>query len=472
MPAVTERIRDAIHRHGMISPRDAVLAAVSGGPDSVFMLHVLAGLQDELGFELKVAHLDHQFRGDESAADAEFVEDLAARLGLPCFTDREDVPRFLLSNAMSKQEAARMIRYRFLVKTSKLEYCQRIAFGHNADDQSETVLMRILRGAGPQGLAGIPPKRGGVIIRPILNIWRSEIMTYLDERDLDYRTDSSNLGTDYTRNRVRHELLPVLETYNPSIGRSLVNLGAVMTGVADHYDRLTDDALLRVVKSATMGQMALDSGTFAGYDVSLRRSVVRRVVGDLRPDLTALAFRHVESVLTLAARGEVGGAAELPGGVRVRLDHGNIVFSQGDGPPKIPTTELPVPGSAAFPEARLEIRSLVVPREDLGKMEFAPESDTVYFDFDELSQPLTVRPRRGGDRFRPFGMEGTRTLKEFFIDEKIAWSFREAVPLICNDECILWVVGMRRADAAPVTEKTKRVLTISVHSAEAETEDR
>ncbi len=472
MPNVTERIRNSIRRHRMISVRDAVLAAVSGGPDSVFMLHVLAGLQKEFGFELKVAHLDHQFRGDESAADAEFVEDLAARLGLPCFTDREDVPQFLLSNAMSKQEAARMLRYRFLVKTSKLEYCQRIAFGHHADDQSETVLMRILRGAGPDGLAGIPPKRDGIIIRPILDIRRSEIMTYLDERDLDYRTDSSNLGTDYTRNRVRHELLPVLETYNPNISRSLVNLGTMMSSVAAHYDHLTDDALLRVVKNTTIGQIALDSGTFGGYDESLRRSIVRRVVADLRPDLTALPFLHVENVLNLALRGEIGTGVELPGRIQVRLDHSGIIFQEGDGLPKLPTAELPVPGSVVFQDARLEILSRITPWEELGATVSSTDHDTAYFDLDQLSLPLTVRARRKGDRFHPFGMEGTKTLKEFFIDEKIAWSFRDEVPLICDDSGILWVVGMRRARAAPVTEKTKRVLTISVHSTEAEAEDR
>ncbi len=472
MPDVVQRIRDTIRRHGMICVRDAVLAAVSGGPDSVFMLHVLAGLQEELGFELKVAHLDHQFRGDESAADAEFVKDLAAKLGLPCFTDREDVPRFLLSNAMSKQAAARMLRYRFLVKTSKLEYCQRIAFGHNADDQSETVLMRILRGAGPDGLAGIPPKRENIIIRPVLDIWRSEIMTYLNERDLDYRIDSSNLGSDYTRNRVRNELVPILETYNPNIAGSLVNLGTMMSSVAVHYSRLTDDALLRVVMNTTIGQMALDLGTFGNYDESLRRNIVRRVVADLRPDLAALPFQHVENVLTLAIRGEVGTAVELPGRIQVRLDHGRIVFSEGDGLPKLPTAELPVPGSVVFQEARLEIRSRIMPREEFGTTVSAPNDGTAYFDLDELSLPLVVRARRQGDRFQPFGMEGTKALKRFFIDEKIAWSFRDEIPLICDGTGIIWVVGMRRAGAAPVTSKTKRVLTVVAHSTEAETEER
>ena len=167
--------RDTIERYRMISPRDAVLVAVSGGPDSVCMLHILLGLREELGFEVKVAHLDHQFRGEESRRDAEFVSEIAERFGVQCFCHEENVPRFLMSNAMSAQDAARILRYQFLVKTSKLEYCQRIATGHNADDQAETVMMRVLRGAGPDGLAGIPPKRESIIIRPILACWRTQI---------------------------------------------------------------------------------------------------------------------------------------------------------------------------------------------------------------------------------------------------------------------------------------------------------
>jgi len=469
---VVKRVRDTISRYGMISIRDGVLAAVSGGADSVCMAHILAGLQDELGFELRIAHLDHCFRGEESRRDAEFVQSFASQLGVPCFCDEEDVPRYLLSHRMSKQDAARMLRYRYLYKTMKLEYCQKIAFGHNADDQAETVLMRFIRGAGPDGLKGIPPKRDGFIIRPLLGIWREEIEDYTDAHRLEFRTDRSNEETDYTRNRVRHELIPALESYNPGMTRTLVNLGSIMTGVSGHLDRLVDEALPSVVMRMNIGQMALDSGILRGYDEALRGSILRRVVGDLRPDLGPLPFQHVENLLGLVERDEVGSAVDLPGGAQARLDHGCLVITQGDGPPVITPREVPVPGSVRFSAAGLTLTCEVASADELPGSPGAAPPGVAYFDLDALHQPLVVRPKKQGDRFKPFGMEGTKTLKELFIDEKISYSFRDEVPVLCDAEVILWVVGLRRAAVAPVTPETRRVLIVRAQTTEADSADR
>ena len=444
----------------MISQRDTVLAAVSGGPDSVCMLHALASLRKELGFELRVAHLDHRFRGDESRADAAFVRELSESMGLPCRCEEENVPAFLLSHAMSKQDAARMIRYRFLVRVAKQEYCQRIATGHNADDQAETVLMRVLRGAGPDGLAGIPPKRDGTIIRPILSLWRSEIEAYLGEHDLPSRLDASNLESEYTRNRIRNELMPQLAEYNPGIGRSLVNLATIMTDIAAHLDRLTDLALPELVKSARLGHFALDSTKLAGYDEALQRSIVRRVFESLRPDIAPLPFRHVEDLLHLVRRAEVGSGVELPAGGRAQLEHGQLVVSDGPHEAGLPTRELSVPGEAVFPQAGLTITAELVTGRDASSRPDATGDDEALFDWSAVQSPLTVRGRREGDRFRPFGMNGSKSLKQFFIDSKVAASFRNAVPLVCDAKGIMWVVGMRRSAAAPVLGSTDTVLRL------------
>ena len=472
MASIVQRVKDTINRYGMISVRDGVLAAVSGGADSICMAHILAGLREELGFELRIAHLDHRFRGEESRRDAEFVAAFAEQLGVPCFCDEEDVPHYLLSHRMSKQDAARMLRYRYLYKTMKLEYCQKIAFGHNADDQAETVLMRFIRGAGPDGLKGIPPKRDGFIIRPLLGVWREEIEDYVEAHELQFRTDPTNEETEYTRNRIRHELIPTLESYNPGITRTLVNLGAIMTGVSAHLDRLVDDALPAVVTRMNIGQMALDSGILRGYDEALRSSVLRRVVGDLRPDLGPLAFQHVENLLGLIERDEVGTAVDLPGGAQARLDHGCLVITQGDGPPGTARRELPVPGTVRFAAAGLTLSCEVVAADEFRESPDAAPMGVAYFDLDVLHQPLAVRPRRQGDRFRPFGMEGTKTLKEFFIDEKISFSFRDEVPVLCDAEDILWIVGLRRAAVAPVTAETRRVLIVRAQTTEDDSADR
>lgn len=465
MDPVVLTVRDAIGKHRLISPRDTVLAAVSGGPDSVCMLHTLLSLREELGFDVKVAHLDHRFRGDESHGDAEFVSELASRFGLPCICGEENVPEFLLSHSMSKQDAARMIRYRFLVRVSKLEYCQRIATGHNADDQAETVLMRLLRGAGADGLAGIPVKRGD-IIRPLLEVWRDEIEAYLVRHDLPHRVDSSNLEPVYLRNRVRSDLLPLLSEYNPNVARALTNLGTIMSDVSSHFEALTDRALTEVVKSARVGQFALDLGKLTDYDEASRRCVFRRVFESLRPDLSPLAFHHVENLMNLVRRNEVGVSVELPDGARARLEHGVLVISHGAGPRPIPERDLPVPGSARFEDAGLRVSSELLKRRELPASLDAAGHDAAYFDWDAIEPPLLVRGRREGDRFGPFGMDGSKSLKELMIDSKIAASFRDGVPLVCDREGILWVVGVRRSAAAPVTEATNTVLALRARAEE------
>ena len=466
MADLVSTARETMERYRMVSLRDTILVAVSGGPDSVCMLHILLSLREEMGFEVKVAHLDHQFRGEESRRDAEFVMSLAERFDVPCFCHEENVPRFLMSNAMSAQDAARILRYQFLVKTSKLEYCQRIATGHNADDQAETVLMRVLRGAGPDGLAGIPPKREGIIIRPILACWRSEIEDYLSEHDLPFRIDESNLESKYLRNEIRNDLLPQLARYNPQISRSLVNLASTMADVSAHFGRLTDLALPEVLKTARVGQFVLDLHKLSGYDEALQRSIFRRVFESLRPDLPPLASRHVENLLSMLRKGDVGASVELPDRARGRLEHGCVVFSHGDGPPVAEQKPLDVPGTVAFADAGLTVTAELLPRAELGFCPTDANEDIALFDWNELSPPLKIRPKREGDRFQPFGMEGTQGLKELFINSKIAFSFRPSVPVLFDETGILWVVGIRRSARAPVTDNTKMVLALRARTSE------
>jgi tRNA(Ile)-lysidine synthase len=462
MNEILERVLQACRRYRLISERDTVLAAVSGGADSVAMLLMLVELRDRLGIRVKAAHLDHRFRGDESRGDAAFVRDLCAGLDIPCFTEEVNVPRFVLAHGYSKQEAARMLRYQYLVKVMKLEYCQRIATGHTADDQAETVVMRVLRGSGPDGLAGIPRRgEGGMVIRPLLDIWRRDLESWLTERGVTWRTDSSNLTTDYTRNRVRHELMPALETFNPSVQEALVRMATIMSDVAAHLERATDEALPSVVQAARRGLFALDSAQLGHYDEALQRSLFRRVFAFLRPDQAPLASRHVDNLLELLRRGEIGAALELPGGARARLEHGRLVVSEGDGPPSFREERLEVPGSATFPGADIRITTEVLPADALRAHPSDLDDGTAVFDMDAVSLPLTVRPRRQGDRFQPYGMEGSKSLKELLIDEKIPFGLRDTLPIVCDaGGGLCWVVGVRRGAAAPVTNATRRVLRI------------
>jgi tRNA(Ile)-lysidine synthase len=209
-------------------------------------------------------------------------------------------------------------------------------------------------------------------------------------------------------------------------------------------------------------------GKLSGYDEASRRYVFRRVFESLRPDLSPLPFHHVENLMNLVRRGEVGVSVELPDGARARLEHGVLVMSHGDGPRAVPERELPVPGSAGFPDARLRVTAELLRREELPPRLDDVGSDAAYFDWDAIRPPLRVRGRREGDRFRPFGMDGTKRLKQLLIDSKIAASFRDAVPLVRDRESIIWVVGVRRSATAPITEETKTVLALRARTTEEE----
>jgi tRNA(Ile)-lysidine synthase len=326
--------------------------------------------------------------------------------------------------------------------------------------------MRVLRGAGPDGLAGIPPKRDGIIIRPILACWRSEIEDYLSEHDLPFRIDESNLESKYLRNKIRNDLLPQLAHYNPQISRSLVNLGSTMADVSAHFGRLTDLALPEVLKTARVGQFVLDLRKLTGYDEALQRSIFRRVFESLRPDLPPLASRHVDNLLSMLRKGDVGVSVELPDRARARLEHGCVVFSHGDGPPTAEEKALDVPGTVAFADAGLTVTAELLPRSELGYCPTEANEDLALFDWNELSPPLKIRSKREGDRFQPFGMEGTQGLKELFVNSKIAFSFRPSVPVLFDETGILWVVGIRRSARAPVTDSTEMVLALRARTSE------
>ncbi|MCK4915759.1 MAG: tRNA lysidine(34) synthetase TilS, partial [Candidatus Eisenbacteria sp.] len=268
------------------------------------------------------------------------------------------------------------------------------------------------------------------------------------------------------RNEIRNDLLPRLERYNPQISRSLANLASTMADVSAHFDRLVDLALPEALKTARVGQFVLDLDKLTGYDEALQRSVFRRVFESLRPDLSPLASRHVENLLRMLRKGDVGASVELPDRARARLEHGCVVFSHGDGPPAGEEKVLEAPGRAEFADAGLTVTTELLPRSELGFCPTEANEDLALFDWNELSPPLKIRSKKVGDRFQPFGMEGTQSLKDLFINSKIAFSFRPSVPLLCDETGILWAVGVRRSARAPVTDATGTVLAVRAHTSE------
>ncbi len=456
-------VREAVARHGMVRPGEKVVVAVSGGPDSLALLHVLWRLRDELGIALHVAHLNHLLRGEEAAADAAFVAEMAARLGLPVTVEEVPVARLAAERGLSVEEAGREARYEFFRRVAAATGAGRVALGHTRDDQAETVLMRLLRGSGPAGLSGIPPVRDGWIIRPLLAVPRTAVEAYCRRHGLRPRRDPTNEEPSYLRNRIRLELLPRLEAeYNPMLRQALAHLAEVLRAEEEWAGRAAADAADRLLRRSGDAVVVPVEGLL-GLPVALRRRVVRLAAE--RAGLPSLPFEHVERVLALAA-GAVGRALSLPGGGLARLEHDGLVLGPDGEEPAPFAYRLEVPGSVAIPEAGLRLVAEVVPGPPLpraGEQVPRGEGDVAVLDAERLPALLTVRSRRPGDRFRPLGLEGEKKLQDYFVDARVPRRQRDRVPIVEAHGEIVWVVGHRVDGRFAAGPGARRLLVLRAH---------
>ena len=479
-------MREAIERYHMLEPGDRVLVAVSGGPDSTALLHGLWTLREHYGLSLHVAHLNHRFRGDEAAADAEYVRRLASDLGLPCTVEEADVAALARARKWPAQVAGREARYRLFYRLSADVGARRIALGHTADDQAETVLMRLLRGTGLDGLAGIPPVRDGRIIRPLILCTRRMIEEYCRANGLTPRTDRTNLKGIYLRNRIRLSLLPALEReYNPRVRTALAQLAEQAREDAGALNDRAGEVFGRASRPAG-GGVELDWNIIRSEPKAIQRRVVRRAYSGVTtglPEMAAgLEFRHVEEILALVSAGAVSGRLDLPGRVGVERQYDRLFFFRRSGETEagrgavgfsdLSTRGWPlaVPGVTVIPELGLSFQVEVlesvpdvraISGED--QAQDAKSRRREVFDADALGGgPLYVRTRRPGDRFVPLGMRGFKKLKDFLIGRRIPLRKRGKLPLIFSGEDLVWVVGLRIDDRFKIKPQTKRVLAIAV----------
>lgn len=447
-------------------PGERVLVAVSGGPDSLALLDVLYRLRGTLGIELSVAHLNHLLRGREAAADAAYVARLAERYGLPLILEECNVRDAWRERGGSLQAVAREMRYRFFERAAEETGAARVALGHQADDQAETIVFNFLRGTGIAGLAGIPPVRDRYV-RPLLAERRRTIEAYCRERGLVPRTDASNVKPVYTRNRLRLELIPHLEReYNPNLVPTLLRMAEVLREEDALLDAEASRALAAVMRASDdEGGVALERRPLLELPPALQRRVVRGAWEAL-PGGAELPFDHVQRVLDLARRPRGGGRVELPGGARLTREGDRLVLRRGDGEVPVPFSyPLAMPGETAVPEAGMVIIATMTEAADsLPDPRLLAPRGTV-LDLDRLVLPLTVRSRRPGDVFRPSG-GGTVKLKKFLIDAKVPRGARDAIPLIVDAEgCIAWVAGLRTAEFCRLTPRTRYALILEVRKA-------
>ena len=453
---------------------DRAVAAVSGGPDSVAMLHLLVRIRDAggTGWRIDVAHLHHGIRGADADADADFVAQLADALGLPFHLGETDVPAIRRREGGSIETVARRERYAFLERVARRIGSTRIAVAHHADDQAETVLFRALRGAGLRGLAGIPVRRPLAygseieIVRPLLGAARAEIMDYLAQNGLDYRVDRTNLTPIAERNRLRLDVLPRLEDQSSGVRDELIRLGA-MAGSLDARLRALAQGMLDEMAEARPDALWLRVERMAQIPAALRAVVVREALDRTLGRPSSVAQSHLDRAVALF-RGAGSGVLQLPRGLRVSREQDVVRFYvESDlSPPAAFEGVLSPAGETVIQGTSFRAETI-----DGGPAEFRAFVGTKtcwqeMFDLDRLRMPLSVRTRRPGDRFRPLGLGGEKKLHDFFIDRRVPRSMRDRVPLVVADHRPVWIVGYAIDDRAGVNESTTRLLKLTAQHPE------
>jgi tRNA(Ile)-lysidine synthase len=447
------RVLATIRRHGLLHGGETVLVAVSGGADSVALLDLLHEVSPVLGLSLHVAHVHHGLR-PEAESDADFVGHLCERLTVPYHLERVAVRREPPWEGLEAE--ARRARYSALLARARALGAHRVATGHTADDQAETVLMRLLQGAGPRGLAGIPPARGSVI-RPLLETRRREIERHLRERRLGWVEDTTNRDPRLLRNRIRHEVLPFLgEVWGGEVVESLCRSAAAAHRWVVDLEKRARVELERLAGRGPLGFVFPVADLQALPDELAFQVLLLAAseLGETRP-LRGAAQRSLRRFLKPAA----GRRSVMLGSLAIELSGRRLRVGQAR-PAVLGTRQWPVPGILELGEVglRLEARCFERPADYLPPW----ERDRVAFDADGLPATLLVRPRRSGDHFLPFGGAGERRLKSFLIDAEVPRWERPRVPLLEARGQILWVAGLRRGQAAPITAGTRRILEVTL----------
>lgn len=445
--AMVDKVREAIRRHALFVPGTRILVAVSGGADSMALLHAVHRLRGEFAVSLVAAHLDHGIRSD-TAEDRAVVRAACEELGIPLVFERVDVPAQARARRLNQEEAARLARRGFLERAAREAGAERIALGHTRSDVAETVLLHLLRGAGPRGLRGILPATPPYV-RPLILCSRAETRAFCQAEGIPFGDDPTNDDRRLLRNAIRLEVLPILARFNPQAEAALARAGRLC---ADAEEALAWTANLVLVEVAR--EQGLDLDLLRDLPPSVQALAVRRAV---EATGAALEECHMGQVLDSLAVGR--GEIHLPGGVSVRIGSGFLSFdpTAGSPPPLDRIWELPLDGEAAIEELGWALRVSLLPRPE----RLVPPSPLVaYFDPRRIASPLVVRVPREGDRLRPLGMAGTKRVRDLLMEARVPRWERARWPLLCDGQGIVWVVGVWMSGDHRVMPDATEVLTV------------
>ena len=487
-----EKIKSFCQKNRLITPDDTLVVGVSGGPDSLGLLHLLTSLCHDLNLPPPtVAHLNHQLRRPDSDVEADFVRNIANQWQLTFFSESRPVADLAAQRRQSLEETARQVRYAFLWSIADKVGANKIAVGHNADDQVETVLMHFLRGSGLNGLRGMasqvniaalplhphditpPSSKPVALIRPLLDTPRHEIETYCHAHQLNPRYDSSNQDTTFFRNRLRHELLPYLESYNPNIRQRLQNTAKIAAAENDLIEQQVDRVWPDIIAAAVAQTIDFVRESWLDLPMGMKRATLRRAIQQLQGHLFNIGFDHIENAISVLAKGQTGALITWPDGLTIRLNYETISITSNLASVQEQAADfaqpaisrpliVQLPGLTPLPLTNWQLKTTLWPmtRAAWPKIKQANRWEA-FIDAAAVGSDIKLRTRQPGDQFHPLGAGHRKTVKRFMIDAKIPAAYRRRLPILVADDRILWLCGYRLDDRAKITEQTRQVVHLT-----------
>lgn len=458
MDCVIKIVLQTIEKYKMINKGDRIVIGVSGGADSMALLHIMMDFSKKLDFEFCVAHIEHGIRGAESVKDAEFVEDFCKCSGIKFYCENISAVQMAEELKIPVEMAGRIARYRFFDQVASDFKGNKIALAHHLEDQTETVLHNIIRGSGLKGLTGMEPIRDNKYIRPLFEVTKQQILDYCNENNIIYHTDKTNFDTDYTRNWIRLELIPLLKKHiNPSIERTIFRTADILRD-DDEYLSYESEKAYRSIAEENDSGVILPLSLFNNLDISVRRRVLRLALSRIAGFTTDFEFKHIDAVLALSSGGRVGSHIDITNNIGIEKGYDNILIRLKRKQVSV-VCNVNVPGINHIKELSsvLKCSIIEVVNHDIIRLH---DADTQYVDVDKWPDGVELRFRENGDRIFPLGSPGYKKLKEYMIDRKIDRWKRNKIPLLTKGNDVLWVIGYDISDKLKITDHSKNILKL------------
>jgi tRNA(Ile)-lysidine synthase len=459
------KIKEAIEKNHLLNRAEKVVVAVSGGPDSTALLKILEMLSDEYRLTLIVAHLNHGLR-EEASHEEQFVRKMAVDMGIAFECKSLDIASMRKGTGKCIEDISREVRYDFLNDVANKHGAQKIALGHNINDQTETLLMNFLRGSGPTGLKGMLPARDSTYIRPLLGVTRNEIISFLEFHRISFVTDASNADQRFLRNRIRHILIPELKArYNPKLEECMKSMAEIMRVEDDYMEMATDKVLSAWGVTPGDSEIRICISDFLEYHEAIQRRIMKHLLEGLSPNSKGIGLTHIKAALGLVRSDRPGAHVNLPCNIEVRREYDALVISTREkGGKEILNKryndlyyEITPPGPVKMAElGKTMIFEFVEGPIDMR----SNDREAVFMDYDRISLPMVIRTVRPGDRIQLLGMKGMKKIKSVLIDEKIPLRHRKLIPLVLDQEAVLWIAGLRLSERVKITENTRQILKV------------